>query len=164
MYSRYSKIVLVWSIGFFALLVTLNNIMDYQSNYIYVIHVLEMDSTFPDNKLGWRAIDSSLIHRIVYSCIIFIEGVVAVLCLAGGWRLLISVGNVDEFNASKGLAIIGMTIGILLWFLVFIVIGGEWFLMWQSEQWNGTQAAFRITVIFGMILIYLNMPDREDHD
>ena len=87
------------------------------------------------------------------------EGAIAALCFAGGWRLLISVRDVDQFNASKNIAILGLTAGILLWFFVFIVIGGEWFLMWQSDQWNGTQGSFRITVIFGMILIYLNMYD-----
>ena len=161
MYSRYSKIALVWSIGIFVFLVTVNNITDYQSNYNFVSHVLKMDTTFPGNHLKWRAIDSSMIHCIAYSVIIFIEGAVAVLCFVGGWRLLTSISNVDQFNASKGTAILGLTVGILLWFFVFIVIGGEWFLMWQSDQWNGTQGSFRITVIFGMVLIYLNMHDRS---
>lgn len=161
MYSRYSKIALVWSIGIFALLVTINNIMDYQSNYNFVIHVLKMDTTFPDNNLKWRAIDSSMVHSIAYSAIIFIEGTVAVLCLTGGWHLLISVSNVDQFNASKAIATLGLTVGILLWFFIFIVIGAEWFLMWQSDQWNGTQGSFRITIILGMVLIYLNMQDRS---
>ena len=159
MHIRYSKIALVWSVGIFALLVAINNITDYQSNYNFVTHVLKMDTTFPENNLKWRAIDSSMIHCIAYLAIIFMEGAIAALCFAGGWRLLISVRDVDQFNASKNIAILGLTAGILLWFFVFIVIGGEWFLMWQSDQWNGTQGSFRITVIFGMILIYLNMYD-----
>ncbi len=47
----------------------------------------------------------------------------------------------------------------LLWFTGFISIGGEWFLMWQSTQWNATQAAFRIFVNLSIILVYVSMTD-----
>ena len=30
-----------------------------------------------------------------------------------------------------------------MWFVGFVVVGGEWFLMWQSATWNGQEAAFR---------------------
>lgn len=164
LYVRFSKIILVWCIGIFALIICINNILDYQANFQFVIHVLKMDTTFPDNPLKWRAIDSSLIHHIAYALIIIAEGAIATLCLVGGWRLLSAVREVAQFNAAKNTAILGLTAGILLWFFGFIVIAGEWFLMWQSTQWNGTQAAFRITVMFGMILIYLNMPDRGNDE
>ena len=38
---------------------------------------------------------------------------------------------------------IGTTLGFLVWFTGFLVIGGEWFAMWQSATWNGQEAAFR---------------------
>jgi predicted small integral membrane protein len=41
-------------------------------------------------------------------------------------------------------AIAGLTLGLLLWLVAFIAVGGEWFLMWQSAEWNGEEAAFRI--------------------
>jgi predicted small integral membrane protein len=52
-------------------------------------------------------------------------------------------------------------LGIILWFSGFITIGGEWFLMWQSDVWNGQQAAFRLVVIIGITLLYLIQPDGE---
>ena len=64
-----------------------------------------------------------------------------------------------NFNKAKGIAILGLTFGIILWFTGFMIIGGEWFLMWQSTKWNGLQGSFRIVVIFGIILIYLNQTD-----
>ena len=49
----------------------------------------------------------------------------------------------------------------MLWFTGFIAVGGEWFLMWQSEKWNGQNAAFRLVVIIGITLVYLVQPDGE---
>lgn len=160
MIVRYSKITLVWSIALFATLVVFNNLDDYCSNYQFVSHVLKMDTTFPSNNGSWRAIDSPLIFHGVYIAIILTEAAVAILCWLGGWQLLRSVHDANQFARSKGIAIIGLILGILLWFVGFIAIGGEWFLMWQSKIWNGQQAAFRISMVIGMVLLYLNLPEQ----
>ena len=69
--------------------------------------------------------------------------------------------DVQRFNKTKGLAILGLTLGFVLWFTGFFAIGGEWFLMWQSKIWNGQTAAFRLAVIFILVLFYVNTPDKE---
>jgi len=40
-------------------------------------------------------------------------------------------------------------------------VGGEWFLMWQSPNWNGQQAAFRMFTVVGLVLLILLHPDAE---
>lgn len=161
MYTRYSKIILVWAIALFATLVVFNNVTDYGSNYAFVFHVLKMDTTFPGNNGMWRSIDSPVLYHTAYIFIILLETVVAMLCWAGGFRLLKAVNDVNNFNKSKGTAILGLMVGIILWFTVFITIAGEWFLMWQSKIWNGQDPAFRLTVIIGMVLFHLCMTDNE---
>jgi hypothetical protein len=37
------------------------------------------------------------------------------------------------------------TLSLLQWMTVFITVGREWFLMWQSMTWNDQAAAFRST-------------------
>jgi predicted small integral membrane protein len=150
---------MVWAIAFFASLVVFNNLTDYGSNFTFVAHVLNMDTTFPENRAMWRAIRSPSLHHASYWLIIFLEAVIAVLCWAGGFRLLGSINDATRFNKAKGIAIIGLTLGMLLWFTGFITVGGEWFLMWQSEMWNGQEAAFRLVVILGIVLLYLIQPD-----
>ncbi|AZZ90753.1 DUF2165 family protein [Hahella sp. KA22] len=159
MYTRYSKIALVWAAALFATLVAFNNLTDYGSNFAFVSHVLSMDTTFPDNQGMWRALTSPMIHHGAYALIIATESLVAILCWMGGYRLLRSAKDTERFNQAKGLAIVGLTLGVILWFTGFIAVGGEWFLMWQSKIWNGQQGAFRFTVILGVTMIYLNMPD-----
>lgn len=161
MYTRLSKVFLVWSVAFFASLVVFNNLTDYDSNYTFVSHVLKMDTTFSEDQAMWRAIDSPFINHAIYWLITFTEVTIAILCWAGGYRLFRSINDPIRFNKFKGLAIAGLTLGIILWFTGFITLGGEWFLMWQSEMWNAQQAAFRLVAILGIALLYLVQPDGE---
>jgi predicted small integral membrane protein len=159
--KRTSKALLTWAAGFFAALVVFNNLTDYDSNYMFVSHVLKMDTTFPGNRAMWRAIDSPLLYHASYWFIILAEGVIAVLCWVGGLRLFRSLRDAARFNQSKGVAIVGLTLGIILWFTGFITVGGEWFLMWQATVWNGQEAAFRLVVILGIVLLHLVHPDGQ---
>jgi predicted small integral membrane protein len=47
---------------------------------------------------------------------------------------------------------------ILLFFGGFIVIGGEWFQMWRSDDWNGLDPAFRNTMLALGTLILVHLP------
>lgn len=161
MIVRASKTALVLAIAFFASLVVFNNVTDYNSNFQFVSHVLLMDTTFPDNAGMWRAIESPALHHIAYIGIFLTEAAVAVLCWLGGYRLLRAVRGSD-FNRAKGTAVAGLTLGVLLWFTGFMTVGGEWFLMWQSETWNGQAAAFRLIAILGLVLVYVVLPDSDD--
>lgn len=164
MVMRLSKLVLVWAVAFFASLAAFSNITDYNSNYTLVAHVLKMDTTFPDNNGMLRSIEASWIHHLIFCLIIFVEAIVAALCWLGGFRLFRSRHDHVRFNQEKKLAILGLTLGVLLWFTGFMTIGGEWFLMWQSQVANGQQAAFRLVVILSVILIYLIQPDGPDEE
>jgi predicted small integral membrane protein len=57
------------------------------------------------------------------------------------------------------MGIAALTLGCLLWFVAFLTVGGEWFLMWQSRTWNGQDAAFRMFASIGIILVYLSLPE-----
>ncbi len=162
MLIRYSKILLVWMVALFASLVVLNNITDYGTNYEFVAHVLLMDTTLPGNNGMWRAIESDVLHHSAYALITLVEAVIAVLCWLGGWRMYRAVSDARRFNGAKDMAVAGLVLGVTLWFGGFIVIGAEWFLMWQSDTWNGQQAAFRFAAMLMLFLIYVVMPDRAD--
>jgi len=158
---RLSKIAFIAAIALFFTLVVFNNTTDYYSNYFFVKHVLSMDTTFEGNNGMWRAMTNSTIHHIFYIGIILAEAVAAFLCWKGAIGLFKSRNDLAGFKARKTPAIYGLTLGILIWFVGFIAIGGEWFLMWQSSKWNGIEAAFRIVTICGIALIYLLSSDGE---
>ncbi|MER2514081.1 MAG: DUF2165 domain-containing protein [Nitrosomonas ureae] len=163
MYTRLSKSMMVLAFALYASLVAFNNLTDYNSNFFIAAHVLLMDTTFPDNQGLWRAIESPFLHHAAYAMIIVTEILIAGLCWLGGLRLCQNIKNPSSFNKAKSLAILGLSLGFFLWFVGFMTIGGEWFLMWQSEVANGQQAAFRLAMITAVTLIYLIQVDEDKH-
>ena len=93
--ARYAKIVMSLALAAFCLLVTFDNITDFGTNYLFVQHVLSMDTTFPGNALMYRSITNPVLWRIAYALIIAAEGVTGILFLAGAIRL-IQVRNTRE--------------------------------------------------------------------
>lgn len=157
---RLSKCALLAAIAFYYSLVVFNNLTDYESNHLYVEHVLAMDSIFPGSHEMWRAIPSARVQTLFYVSIISWEFVTAVLGWWGTARLLSKLrAGESEWNAAKPMAIGALTLGCLMWFVAFHSVGGEWFLMWQSRTWDGREQAFRMFAMMGIVLIYLAMPD-----
>jgi predicted small integral membrane protein len=158
---RLCKIALTGALALFFTLVAFGNIADYGSNWQFVQHVLSMDTTFPESTLHWRAITNPALQQTGYLLIIATEIVAALLLWAGTVRLLVIVGS-DKFGGAKGLAIAGLTVGLLLYIAGFITIGGEWFAMWQSQIWNGQQKAFDFAAMIGVVLIILLLPEGSE--
>jgi len=155
---RSCKIALVAAIALFFTLVALGNLTDYGSNWQFVQHVLSMDTTFPDSDLRWRAITSPEIQTAGYWLIIATQLAVTGLLWFGCWRLAAALPGPD-FAGAKGFAVIGLTLGLLLYMTGFATIGGEWFAMWQSAVWNGQQKAFEFIGMIGLVLVVLLLPE-----
>jgi len=88
MITRISKILLLLAVALFYSIVVFNNITDYNSNYRFVYHVLQMDSTFPGNQAMWRAVHSTFVYKSFYDSIISWEALTAILAWVGGVVLL----------------------------------------------------------------------------
>ena len=158
--ARWSKILLLAATGFFFLLVVFNNTTDFDSNYQFVRHILSMDTTFPNNRGLWRAIPSPFLHHLFYLGIIAWEALNAILSFWASLALFRTRhASAPVFAQAKSLGTAALTAGMLLWFVAFLSIGGEWFLMWQSPTWNGQEAAFRMFLSEAAILIYLHLPE-----
>jgi predicted small integral membrane protein len=159
---RIAKFIAVAAIALMALLIVIGNTTDYFTNYVFVEHVLKMDTIFPGSHILYRSIHSTFIFHAAYIFIITMEAAMAFCCIKGSWLLLKNLkNNVAQFHASKNWAIAGITIGIAIWFLVFEVIGGEWFAMWQSNIWNGLGSAERIVSFLVLVLILLHLKEEE---
>jgi predicted small integral membrane protein len=145
---RLAKVAMIASLAANAFIVAYDNIVDYQSNYEFVRHVLSMDTTFHGNALMHRAISNESIWSLAYALIIAMEGSTALLLVVGALVLLSRLrAPAEVFNRSKVWAVAGLTVGFGLWFFGFMVIAGEYFAMWQSKIWNGQDAAFRIATV-----------------
>lgn len=165
MIVRIVKIVLTFFVGLLGLLTGADNIIDYQTNFEVVQHVMSMDTTRAGNALMGRAVASDALHRLFYWSIILTEIVYGALCVAGALRLFGARGSsAASFAAAKDIAILGLSLGFALYFFGFMIVGGEWFQMWQSAQWNLQQAAFRFIGCIGLILVLVALPEVDRGD
>jgi predicted small integral membrane protein len=162
MLIRLAKIALVAAVALLFTIVVFNNLTDYYSNFGFIQHVMSMDTTYPNNRGLWHAITSPLLPHVFYLIIIGWEATPATLCWVGAvkcWRR--RYGRAAEFNQAKDLAIGALTLIVLMFVVVFLSIGGEWFLMWQSQTWNAQPAAFGMISSIGLLLLFLSLPDLD---
>ena len=159
---RAAKIAAVAAIALFATLVAFGNVTDYGTNFAFVQHVLAMDTIFPGSAITYRAIASPALQHTAYALIIAAEALTALLCWIGAAALLRNLrAGAAAFNGAKTFAVLGLTLGFLLWQVGFMTVGGEWFGMWQSQQWNGVPSAFRFVMVIAAVLIFVAMRDDE---
>lgn len=160
--ARIAKLAMVGALAAFALLVAIDNLIAYDINYAFVRHVLSMDTTFPGNPLLTRRVLSPALWQAAYALIILGEGLTgATLTIAAIGLLRRLRADAAQFNQAKRWVHVGAGLGFLVWFFCFMVVGGEWFEMWQSQQWNGQQPAFRFYMTILAVLILVNQPDGE---
>jgi predicted small integral membrane protein len=162
MTARLAKIAMTLAVAAFAFVVAYGNLVDYGSNFAFVRHVLSMDTTFPGNALMTRAVTRPALWHAAYALIIAGEAATFALLLAGAvalWRA--RYAGQAGFQRAKRWVIAGCATGFLVWFFGFMVVGGEWFAMWQSKDWNGQEGAFRFYMTLLGVLIFVNQPDAD---
>ena len=160
MNSRLIKILFSISAAIYLSIVCFNNIFDYGANFPFVSMVASMSDTFSKDKNGWRSIENTTLHHAMFIFIIVWEIILAVLLWLGAYRMLRHIKSTPtNFRAAKKYTAAGLSLGVVLWFTVFIAIAGEWFLMWQSKTWNAQTTAFSLSGIFLLFLLYHNQED-----
>ncbi len=155
--------VLTGTVAVYISLVAIGNITDFDSNQAFVHHVLEMDTTFKDPDLMWRAIESDTLQNIGYIGVIAWETLAAIVCV-WGTVLLVRAGGNGQWQRARKVASLGILMIMFLFGFGFIAIGGEYFSMWQSSQWNGLSAAIRNFTLAGLTLILMHLPHRAWDD
>ena len=159
---REIKALMVAGLALYPLVVAFGNITAYEANFVFLQHVMSMDTTFPGNALMYRSVTSPALQRLAYALIIAFEALCG-LALAWGaialWRA--RRASAAAFAAAKLWTAIGGFLGFLVWFVGFLVIAGEWFAMWQSAQWNGQQSAFRFDVSIVLVMIFVLQPEEK---
>ncbi len=162
MNSRLIKILFSGAVGIYISLVCFNNMFDYNSNFPFVSMVAKMEDTFSKERNGWRSINNVILHHAMFVLIVLWEISVAICVWLGFFKMLSKLKAATiEFKNAKKYTSFGLALGVLLWFTVFVAIGGEWFLMWQSKSWNAQGTACFLTCCFLLFLIYHS---RDDDD
>lgn len=145
------------TVALYMALVAFGNITDFGTNQQFVRHVLAMDTTFKDDDLMWRAITGKALQDTAYMLIIAWETAAALVLLAGTWLWIRR-----DTPRARTLSTYGLLMVMLLFGAGFIAVGGEWFAMWQSKDWNGLDAATRVFTLSGVVLLVVQLTTREE--
>jgi len=142
-----------------AAIVVLNNLSAPRSNFLFIEHIMTMDTTYQAPGTVWRAIRSPRVHWAAFVFIVFCEALVAVFGFMGSVELLIHLRMpTAAWDAAKYYGYLSFLVALFVWFFIFQVVGAEWFESWQSEQWNGIRDSIRINLITvsGILLLRLS--------
>ncbi|MFE9774034.1 DUF2165 domain-containing protein [Streptomyces sp. NPDC005931] len=145
--------LLTASVALYMALVAFGNITDFGTNQQFVRHVLAMDTTFKDDDLMWRAVTDERLQDAAYVAIIVWETLSALVLVYGTW-----LRTRHDHARARRVTTYGLLMVMLLFGAGFLAIGGEWFAMWQSEDWNGLDAATRVFVFSGIVLLVNHLP------
>lgn len=159
MHLRYIKILLLGAVALLGLISFFNNVSTLRLNFATVQMILSMENTFGWADTMWRSITNPYLVGMAYGLIIISEFSVGILCSMGVVKMWRSrCLSAAEFNNAKILGLTGCGIGVLLWFGGFIIIAGEWFLMWQHRAAT-LEHAFRFAGSIALIMLIVSMKD-----
>lgn len=150
--------LLTGTVALYITLVAFGNITDFDTNQQFVRHVLAMDTTFKDDDLMWRAVGSTALQDTAYVGIIVWETLAALILLAATALWTTALRRPQGLRRARRAGTIGLSMILVLFGAGFIGIGGEWFAMWQSEDWNGLDAATRVVTLAGIVLVVTHLP------
>ncbi|MFG2138006.1 DUF2165 domain-containing protein [Streptomyces sp. NPDC048650] len=153
--------VLTGTVALYIALVAFGNITDFGTNREFVRHVLAMDTTFKDPDLMWRAITSRSLQDAAYLGIVAWETVTAAVLVVATAQGAIGLRR-GGFARARRTATAGLLMMLLLFGAGFLAVGGEWFAMWQSHDWNGLDAAARNFTVAGIVLVLVHLKGSGD--
>jgi predicted small integral membrane protein len=131
-----------------ASIVVIGNVTDPQSNLQFVEKTLSMDTTFHAPRLMWRAIRNRTLHRIAFISIVVIETLVAITGWMGAVALATNLHSPEAvWHDAKFWSVVALGLAAFVWFVLFQIVGNEWFASWQSEAWNAIRDSTRINIV-----------------
>jgi predicted small integral membrane protein len=135
------------------LVVAFDNITNPDSNWVFVQGVISGDGVIPDSGFEWRFIDATWFQVVSYVGIIVAETLAGLALAVAGFISLRRSADSDAFARAQRLTWLGCTFGLLVFFFGFITVGGNWFVMYLNETWNGLEPAFQNSVMTVLTLL-----------
>jgi predicted small integral membrane protein len=144
-------------VGLIGILAFLDNANNLQSGFAAVQYMVS-EAEQPVYKNFGPTIDAPILIWAIFLSIMAVELAVGVL---GFWGLTQMVRNrassSDEFQGAKAKAILGASLGMLLWYGAFVVVGELYFNFWQTAPGLGSaEGAFRYGTVCAVLYFFLS--------
>jgi len=155
--ARVVTSLFILMVAAYYLLVAFDNITDpvnpNASNWPFVQGVLSGDGVPADSGFEWRFIDATWFAAVSYAGIVLGETITGIVLLVAGLRGLRASATCHRWGREQRLTFIGGFLGLLVFFFGFMVVGGNWFIMYLNSKWNGLEPAFQNSVMTVAMLI-----------
>lgn len=157
--ARIASAVVVLIAAAYFLVVAFDNITNPTnpngSNWPFIQNVLSGNGTPADNGFEWRFVDAQWFHVVAYIGVIAGEALAGVLMAIGGVVGLMRSATNAAWEPGQRWTLAGGVVGLLVFFFGFIVVGGNWFIMYENSQWNGLEPAFQntVTTFLAMLMV-----------
>ena len=156
--ARVVTSVFVLMVASYYLLVAFDNITDptnpNASNWPFVQGVLSGDGVPADSGFEWRFIDATWFQVISYIGIMTLELLTGIVLLVAGILGLRRSRSSKRWNSAQRWTFLGGILGLTVFMFGFVVVGGNWFIMYLNSKWNGLTPAFENTMFtLGMLIL-----------
>jgi len=157
---RYCKIVLILSVAFFGAL-GIFNFVGWEGSYRAVEAVTSM-SAVPGGADAFQATDNVVVVTLGLLFIALSKLAGVGFCALGALRMWQQRNaSAEDFNQAKTYALVGCSVILFMLIGGFLFLSGSFFRAWQTEIGTlASQMAFQFAGGIGLILIFVNQPDR----
>lgn len=159
---RILKSLLVLSIGLHALFYVLQNLANLDAAVGALAYVFsDADQTNYPNTLFFYLTDP-VFAWIAAFAVFALEFAVAFFGIKGGWDLFRARNRPAEaFHEAKRAGVVAAGLALLTWFGIFMVWGGAFFQMWQTQAGLASlEGAFMFASISALVMLFvLHTPD-----
>lgn len=156
--ARVTTSIFVLMVAAYYLVVGFDNITNptnpNASNWPFVQGVLSGDGVPADSGFEWRFIDATWFQALSYIGIMTMETLTGIVLLIGGIAGLRHSGTCPGWGRSQRWTYLGGIMGLSVFFFGFLVVGGNWFIMYLNSKWSGMTPAFQNSMAtLGMLLL-----------
>ena len=169
--ARVCTSIFVLMVAAYYLVVAFDNITDpvnpNASNWPFVQGVISGDGVPADSGFGYRFISAEWFQVLSYIAIIIGETITGILLLIAGILGLRRSRSCPGWGGAQKWTYAGGTFGLAVFFLGFITIGGNWFIMYLNSKWNGMEPAFQNSVMTTFMLVLVTVVlvgSHSDHE
>jgi len=157
---RILKILLVLSIAGFGIAGFMSNMVDYTATREQVKQVLEMAPGTPG--IEWRSIHTEIAIDIGFALIYMTKLVMAFLCLICSFQMIKNINSDTEtFQAAKHLGIVACAVGVIMFFIGFIVFTETYFEYWRVPILGVATHDFAFSYITMLSLFFIILAQKD---
>ena len=125
------------------------------SNWPFVRGVISGDGVPADSGFGWRFIDATWFQALCYVGVVAAECITCTLLIIASVKGLRASSTAALWGHAQKWSIAGGIVGLALFFFGFMVVGGNWFIMYLNSKWNALEPAFwsAVMTMFMVLLV-----------